>query len=295
MGSWLTAEFFQIIAAAFFVGIIVGLTGMGGGALMTPALIFLGVGGASTVVTADLTAAAIYKSGGAITHAKAGQPNWTLAKWLILGSVPVRPRRTLAAASGRRRLRQPRHRAQGVHRLRAAVRRHDLRPASGDQPAPRPQRWPGGRPRPAHPAAADPRDRCARRPAGGHHQRRLGLGDHDLSGHPLPGSVRPPPRRHRPGAGRAAGDRGRRLQHRPQRARLAHPGAARDRLAPGHDLRQPDRPAGPAVVHPSRHRDRADDVRAGAPRQGRLGAARRRRGPDAPGLHRAGRARAWSW
>ena len=62
MGGWLTAEFFQIIAAAFFVGIIVGLTGMGGGALMTPALIFLGVGGASTVVTADLTAAAIYKS-----------------------------------------------------------------------------------------------------------------------------------------------------------------------------------------------------------------------------------------
>ena len=57
MGDWLTAEFFQIIAAAFFVGIIVGLTGMGGGALMTPALIFLGVGDASTVVTADLTAA----------------------------------------------------------------------------------------------------------------------------------------------------------------------------------------------------------------------------------------------
>ncbi len=89
MGDWLTAEFFHIIIAAFFVGTIVGLTGMGGGALMTPALIFLGVGDASTVVTADLTAAAIYKSGGAITHAKAGQPNWTLAKWLIIGSVPL--------------------------------------------------------------------------------------------------------------------------------------------------------------------------------------------------------------
>ena len=63
MGDWLTADFFSIIVAAFLVGTIVGLTGMGGGALMTPALIFLGVGGASTVVTADLTAAAIYKSG----------------------------------------------------------------------------------------------------------------------------------------------------------------------------------------------------------------------------------------
>ena len=62
MGDWLTADFFSIIVAAFFVGTIVGLTGMGGGALMTPALIFLGVGGASTVVTADLTASAIYKT-----------------------------------------------------------------------------------------------------------------------------------------------------------------------------------------------------------------------------------------
>ncbi len=88
MGDWLTSDFYSIIVAAFLVGTIVGLTGMGGGALMTPALIFLGVGGASTVVTADLTAAAIYKSGGAITHAREGQPNWTLAKWLILGSVP---------------------------------------------------------------------------------------------------------------------------------------------------------------------------------------------------------------
>src|SRR4051795_10844277 len=88
MGDWLTSDFYSIIAAAFCVGTIVGLTGMGGGALMTPALIFLGVGDASTVVTADLTAAAIYKTGGAITHAKEGQPNWTLAKWLIIGSVP---------------------------------------------------------------------------------------------------------------------------------------------------------------------------------------------------------------
>ena len=44
--------------AAFIVGIAVGITGMGGGALMTPALIFLGVGNTSTIVTADLTAAA---------------------------------------------------------------------------------------------------------------------------------------------------------------------------------------------------------------------------------------------
>ena len=89
MTDLLTSTFFSILAAGFFVGIVVGLTGMGGGALMTPALIFLGVGGAATVVTADLTAAAIYKSGGAITHAREGSPNLPLAKWLILGSVPL--------------------------------------------------------------------------------------------------------------------------------------------------------------------------------------------------------------
>ena len=89
MNDLFTADFFAILAAGFFVGIVVGLTGMGGGALMTPALIFLGVGHAATVVTADLTAAAIYKTGGAIVHAREGSPNLQLAKWLIIGSVPM--------------------------------------------------------------------------------------------------------------------------------------------------------------------------------------------------------------
>lgn len=89
MDDLITTTFFSILAAGFFVGVVVGLTGMGGGALMTPALIFLGVGDAATVVTADLTAAAVYKTGGAITHAREGSPNLTLAKWLIVGSVPL--------------------------------------------------------------------------------------------------------------------------------------------------------------------------------------------------------------
>ncbi len=75
--------------AGFIVGVVVGITGMGGGALMTPALIFLGVGDASTVVTADLTAAAVYKSGGAVVHWREGSPNLQLAGWLIIGSVPM--------------------------------------------------------------------------------------------------------------------------------------------------------------------------------------------------------------
>lgn len=85
----LTWTALSIAAAGFFVGIVVGLTGMGGGALMTPALIFLGVGHTSAIVTADLTAAAVYKTGGAITHAREGSPNLKLAGWLIAGSVPM--------------------------------------------------------------------------------------------------------------------------------------------------------------------------------------------------------------
>ncbi len=87
----LTTTFFAVIAAGFFVGCVVGLTGMGGGALMTPALIFLGAGGgeAATVVTADLTAAAVYKSGGALVHHSEGSPNLKLAKWLMIGSIPM--------------------------------------------------------------------------------------------------------------------------------------------------------------------------------------------------------------
>jgi len=89
MADLLTTTFFAILAAGFVVGIVVGLTGMGGGALMTPALIFLGVGDAATVVTADLTAAAVYKTGGAIVHKREGSPNMQLAKWLVIGSVPT--------------------------------------------------------------------------------------------------------------------------------------------------------------------------------------------------------------
>jgi uncharacterized protein len=79
----------KTVIAAFIVGIVVGITGMGGGALMTPALIFLGVGDASAVVTADLTAAAVYKTGGAAVHWRQGSPNLKLAGWLIVGSVPM--------------------------------------------------------------------------------------------------------------------------------------------------------------------------------------------------------------
>ncbi len=89
MGDLITVAFFSILVAGFVVGIVVGMTGMGGGALMTPALVLLGVGETATVITADLTAAAIYKTGGAVVHHREGSPNLALAKWLMLGSIPM--------------------------------------------------------------------------------------------------------------------------------------------------------------------------------------------------------------
>ena len=87
MTDLLTMSALSVLVVAFGVGIVVGLTGMGGGALMTPALIFLGVNPTAAVAN-DLVAASINKSVGATVHWRRGSPNLRLAGLLILGSVP---------------------------------------------------------------------------------------------------------------------------------------------------------------------------------------------------------------
>jgi uncharacterized membrane protein YfcA len=84
----LTQEAFSFLVVSFLVGIVVGLTGMGGGALMTPALIFLGVNPTAAVAN-DLVAASVNKTVGAAVHWRHGSPNLRLAGWLMLGSVPT--------------------------------------------------------------------------------------------------------------------------------------------------------------------------------------------------------------
>ncbi len=76
-----------LLTVSFLVGIVVGLTGMGGGALMTPALVFLGIPPTAAVAN-DLVAAAASKTVGAGVHARAGSPDWRLVRLLVLGSVP---------------------------------------------------------------------------------------------------------------------------------------------------------------------------------------------------------------
>lgn len=87
LADLLTYDAGALLAVSFGVGIVVGLTGMGGGALMTPALIFLGIP-PTTAVANDLIAAAANKSVGAAVHWRHGSPNVKLALLLITGSVP---------------------------------------------------------------------------------------------------------------------------------------------------------------------------------------------------------------
>ncbi len=87
LNDLLTADALAVLCVSFGVGIVVGLTGMGGGALMTPALTFLGIPAAAAVAN-DLVAASVNKTVGAAVHWRHGQPNLRLAGMLVLGSVP---------------------------------------------------------------------------------------------------------------------------------------------------------------------------------------------------------------
>jgi uncharacterized protein len=74
--------------AAFGVGIVVGLTGMGGGALMTPVLVlFFGVPPLAAV-SSDLVASAVMKPVGSLVHLRRGTVHLGLVKWLCIGSIP---------------------------------------------------------------------------------------------------------------------------------------------------------------------------------------------------------------
>jgi uncharacterized membrane protein YfcA len=77
------------VAAGLGVGIVVGLTGMGGGALMTPVLVlFFGIP-PLTAVSSDLVASAVMKPVGAAVHIRRRTVHWSLVGWLCLGSVPT--------------------------------------------------------------------------------------------------------------------------------------------------------------------------------------------------------------
>ena len=80
---------FAYTIAGFAVGAIVGLTGVGGGSLMTPLLVLMFGIHPSVAVGTDLLYAAITKAGGTLAHGLKGTVDWKITRLLATGSIPA--------------------------------------------------------------------------------------------------------------------------------------------------------------------------------------------------------------
>jgi uncharacterized membrane protein YfcA len=78
-----------IVLGSAVVGFLVGLTGAGGGALMTPMLILLFGVKPSTAISSDLVAAVFMRPFGAAVHMSKKTVNFRLVGWMVAGSVPM--------------------------------------------------------------------------------------------------------------------------------------------------------------------------------------------------------------
>ena len=76
-------------ASGFFVGLLVGATGVGGGSLMTPLLVLVMGVAPATAVGTDLLYASLTKIGGAWAHARRDNIDWRICGLLAAGSLPA--------------------------------------------------------------------------------------------------------------------------------------------------------------------------------------------------------------
>jgi uncharacterized membrane protein YfcA len=79
----------QYVVAGLAVGVLVGMTGMGGGSLMTPMLILIFGFDPKTAVGTDILHGAVFKSFGAWRHRQLGNVHTKLALWMLAGSGPL--------------------------------------------------------------------------------------------------------------------------------------------------------------------------------------------------------------
>jgi hypothetical protein len=79
----------EFVVAGLFTGLLVGMTGMGGGSLMTPILVFLFGIPPSTAIGTDIAHGAAFKTVGAVQHRRMGNVRARLAGWMLIGSVPA--------------------------------------------------------------------------------------------------------------------------------------------------------------------------------------------------------------
>lgn len=98
MGVAGSIDMFHAIAG-LMVGTLVGLTGVGGGSLMTPLLVLLFGVNASTAVGTDLLFAAITKIAGSAVHGSRETVEWKIVRRLAMGSVPASIVTLIALAS----------------------------------------------------------------------------------------------------------------------------------------------------------------------------------------------------
>src|SRR4029078_2426174 len=78
-----------IVAFGFGIGLLVGMTGMGGASLMTPLLILIFGVQPGTAIGTDIFYAAVTKTFGGVQHLRAGTVHKGLAFWMAVGSVPA--------------------------------------------------------------------------------------------------------------------------------------------------------------------------------------------------------------
>jgi uncharacterized membrane protein YfcA len=79
----------KLSVAGLLIGVLVGLTGMGGGSLMTPILIILFGFKPSVAIGTDIAHGAIFKTIGAIKHRRLGNVQARLSAWMFVGSAPA--------------------------------------------------------------------------------------------------------------------------------------------------------------------------------------------------------------
>ena len=75
--------------SGFIVGFVVGVTGVGGGSLMTPVLVLMFGIAPATAVGTDLLYASLTKMGGSWVHGRRGTVDWKVVKLLAMGSLPA--------------------------------------------------------------------------------------------------------------------------------------------------------------------------------------------------------------
>src|SRR5919108_1025015 len=79
----------EFALTGLLTGLLVGMTGMGGGSLMTPILVFLFDVPPTTAIGTDIAHGAAFKSVSAVQHRRMGNVRARLAGWMLIGSAPA--------------------------------------------------------------------------------------------------------------------------------------------------------------------------------------------------------------